>query len=80
MNQKNATNEDFSGHSNLLGQSENESRRTGECGSRHSGGHGYFRSEGRQKVVPTDESSSLHVKTSVPRGRESNLSRSSLDI
>ena len=30
--------------------------------SRHSSGEGYFRSEGRQKVVPTDESSSLHVE------------------
>jgi len=31
-------------------------------------------------MVPTDESSSLHVETPVPRGRESNLSRSSFDI
>ena len=34
----------------------------------------------RQRVVPTDKSSSLHVKKTVPRGRESNLSRSSFDI
>ena len=37
-------------------------------------------SEGRQRVVPTDESSSLHVEKTVPRGRESKLSRSSFDI
>ena len=37
-------------------------------------------SEGRQRVVPTDESSSLHVEKTVPRGRESNLSRLSFDI
>jgi len=30
-----------------------------------------IRSEGRQRVVPMDESSSLHVKKTVPRGRES---------
>jgi len=33
-----------------------------------------FRSKGRQRVVPTDESSSLHVDKNVPRDRESNLS------
>jgi len=27
--------------------------------------------EGRQRVVPTDESSSLHVEKTMPRGRES---------
>ena len=32
------------------------------------------------KVVPTDESSSLQVEKTVPRGREHNLSRSSFDI
>jgi len=36
--------------------------------------------EGRQRVVPTDESSSLHVEKTVPGGRESNLLRSSFDI
>ena len=35
--------------------------------------------EGRQRVVPTDESSSLRVEKTVPRGRESNLSRSSFN-
>ena len=39
-----------------------------------------LRSEGRQRVVPTDESSSLHVEETVPRGRKSNLSRSSFYI
>jgi len=34
-----------------------------------------LRSEGRQRVVPTDESSSLRVGKTVPPGRESNLSR-----
>ena len=33
-----------------------------------------------QRVVPTDESRSLHVEKTMPRGRESNLSRSSFDI
>jgi len=33
-----------------------------------------FRSEGRQRAVPTDESSSLHLDKNVPRDRESNLS------
>jgi len=37
-------------------------------------------SESRQSVVPMDESSSLHVEKTVSRGRESLLSRSSLDI
>jgi len=41
---------------------------------------GYFRSKGRQRVMPTDESSSLHVEKAEPRGRESNLSRWSFDI
>jgi len=39
----------------------------------------YFRSEGRQRLVPTDELGSLHVEKTVPRGRESNLSRSSFE-
>jgi hypothetical protein len=39
-----------------------------------------FGSEGRQRVVQKDESSSLHVEKTVPRGRESHLSRSSFDI
>jgi len=50
------------------------------CGFRRNQTEGYFRFEGRQRVVPTDESSSLHVEKTVPRGRESNLSRSSFDI
>ena len=33
---------------------------------RHSGGYGYSRSEDRQRVVPTDESSSIHVEKTVP--------------
>jgi len=52
----------------------------GEPASRHSGGKGYFRSEGRQRVMPTDESSNLHVVKTVPQGRESNSLRSSFDI
>ena len=37
-------------------------------------------SESRRRVVPMDESSSLHVEKTVSRGRESILSSSSLDI
>ena len=37
-------------------------------------------SDGWQRVVPTDESSSLHVEKTMPQGRESILSRSSFDI
>jgi len=35
---------------------------------------------GRQRMVPTDESSSLHVEKTVPRAWEGNIARSSFDI
>jgi len=63
---RDTTKEDCSGDSNRLGQSESVLRRTSEWGSQHSGGLGYFRSEGKQRVVPTDESRSLHVEKSMP--------------
>ena len=39
-----------------------------------------FRSESRQRSVPTDKWSSLHVEKPMPQGRKRNLSRLSFDI